>query len=114
MAVTVTVRESSTDYLDFQLLSASTGIDLSTAIRVQLVIKDKDGTVVTHSTDDASPQLYITDAVNGKVQFRPHLGDLTYWRGPYQCHFWVVISALVKGSVPEDEEFTIKVQQKFD
>ena len=113
MATTVTVREDSTDYLDFQLLSASVGINLADVVRVELVTKDKDLLVATYATDGASPQLFITDIADGKVQFRPQIGNLNFWKGPYSCYFWIVSSAMVKGAVPEHEEFTIKVRAQY-
>ena len=112
-ALVVLVREDSTDYLEFQLLSNANAINLSTVLRVQLVVRNKDGEVVTYSTDDSSPQLYIIDATNGKVQFRPKAGNLVQWKSPYRCYFWVVSSATVQGAVPEEEEFVIKVTKKF-
>ena len=113
MALQIIVREDSTDYLDFQLLSADAGINLAGVVRVELVTKDKDLLVATYATDDASPQLFITDVDDGKVQFRPQIGNLNFWKTPYKCYFWIVSSATVKGAVPEHEEFTIKVRAQY-
>ena len=108
------IRENSTDFLDFQLLSNSMAVNLSGVLRVQLVVRNKDGEVSTYSTDDPSPQLYITDAAGGKVQFRPKAGNLVNWKSPYRCFFWVYSTEAIKSAVPEDEEFIIKVREKFD
>lgn len=114
MPVVVTIREDSTDYLEFQLLSASVGIDLSDpAVVVELVTKDKDLLVATYATNDADPQLIISDPPNGKVKFWPKIGNFNFWKSPYKCYFWVISSATVKGAVPEHEEFTIKVREQY-
>jgi len=109
----VNVREDSTDYLDFQLFSKSVALNVAGVLRIELVLRNKDNEIATYSTAGASPQIYITDAANGEVQFRPKVGNLVNWKSPYRGYFWVYSTETVKSAIPENEELLIKVREKF-
>ena len=112
MSLSVTIREATTDYIDFQLLFNKVGINLSAIDHLTMTLEDSVGASVTYSTDDSSPKLFITDdGVDGKVQFRPAVTDLVYSKQPYKGFFWVYVTSIRKYSVPENTEFEVEIHK---
>lgn len=111
---TITIREHSTDAIDFQLLADDDPIDLTSVNHVEMEMKDKRGNRYSYSSSDVPARVSITAETTGKVRFTPpteliFLATVT----PYKGYWKVYTSATSHYSVPEDREFTIKVREEY-
>ena len=110
-----TIREHSTDPIDFQLLADDDAIDLTDVNHVEMEMKDKRGNRYSYSTLDSAPGPYIsiTTASDGKVKFSPPTELIFLATGsPYKGYWKVYTTATVHYSVPEDREFRILVREE--
>lgn len=106
----VTIRATSQDYIDWQLLQedGTTPISLESAISVTLRLQNKvDKSVIEFKTTDDPQKFFITDATNGKVQLRPAADDFTSIAS-YDFHI-IVIDSIGNHPVPEDRDYTLQV-----
>ena len=111
---TFTLREASTDPVDFQLLADDVAIDLTGCHHVEMEMKDKRGNRYSYSTLDTSPAISIVSETEGKVRFSPPTELIFLATGnPYRGYWKVYSTATVHYSVPEDREFTIKVREEY-
>ena len=118
----VNVTEQMTDFVDFALLSDADGdgvpeaaINLSAADHVELVRRDKGGTVTTFSSAGASPQLTFPSgwAAAGSVRWAPGTVDIQASKAPYGCQFKVFVTGTRWYYVPEDARFTVHAQERI-
>lgn len=103
----ISIREGTTDYIDFQLFSGEGPPNLTGNQDVDLILQDVDGGVLRFSTGDG--KLFITDLVLAKLQLRPAYTDFVYSKTPYKGFFWVYYGPNKKGAFPEDSMMTINV-----
>ncbi len=109
-----TIREHSTDPIDFQLLADDDAIDLTSVDHVEMEMKDKKGKRYSYSSSDETAYVSITDEDDGKVRFSPPSELIFLATGsPYKGYWKVYTSATVHYSVPEDKEFTINVREEY-
>lgn len=110
---TIEVREGTTDRIDQILYSNDSAINLTGVDHVRLDLVDSKGKIYRFSTDDASPQVSIVSASDGKVGYSPASTDLQYSRSPYKGYWWVYPTASTRYSVPESNEFELTVRREF-
>ena len=111
---TFTLREASTDPVDFQLLADDVAIDLTSVTKVVMEMRDKRGNRYSYSTSDSPPYVSIQSATEGKVRFSPPTELIFLATGsPYKGYWIVYTSSTVHYSVPEDRNFTIKCLEEF-
>jgi hypothetical protein len=107
------IRAGTSDYKRWQLLEEDgvTVKDLTTVTSVTLRIQHVSTAVVTeYATDDVSPKLFVTDAANGTVQFRP--GGTLATVGEYRFHFFIT-SAAGDHPIPEGYDYTLRVIDQY-
>ncbi len=108
----LTVRATHSKAIQFQLLSGSAPIDLSSIGTVEMTLRDKSGgTAVFGNLGNA--KLTINGASSGSVQFVPGTADLLAGSAPYNGYFRLFASASQWYYVPSDHEFTISVRELF-
>lgn len=111
---TFTIREHTTDPIDFQLLADDDPIDLTSINHVEMEMRDKRGNRYTYSTADIVPYVSITAASTGKVRFSPPTELIFLATGsPYKGYWLVYTTATAHYSVPEDREFTLKIREEY-
>lgn len=107
----LTVRATTSNGIQFQLLSGTAGIDLSAVGTVELHLKDRAGG--TSLTDNLTGKLSINGASGGSVLWTPGTGDLVAGSQPYHGFFKVYVSPTSHWFCPEDSEFTVNVRPTF-
>lgn len=120
MAKFITVREGSQEFVDFVLKQDTTGdgipnaaIDLTEIASLEMRLKKRsDGLTNAFKTTDGSPQLVITDAVNGKARFSPKTTDWVLDDIFYDGFFIIIDGANKSIPVAEDNNFKITVFAK--
>jgi hypothetical protein len=90
----LTIVETTTLALNFQLYNGNTPIDL-TGATVTLVLSDK-----TDATVAFSGVVTVTSAALGKIAFTPATGDFSAALSPYYARFQVVDSNSKKSFYP--------------
>jgi hypothetical protein len=114
---TISIRETSTALVKFQLIEDNAPIDLSAVNKVVLVLvpQDGSGTLIDYNTTDNPTVLSVASAARGIVQYAPQTGDLTVANSPYRVFFWVYTSATAFYAVPDktDEELIIEVSNDY-
>lgn len=110
----IEVRAGSEDYITFTLKADDIAIDLTSANKITLFLKNVTlDTIAEYATDDGSPKLFIFGiASNGQVQFKPD--DTTFSNGDYFSGYFVIEDGDNRDiPIPEDSEFHIKIRDKF-
>ena len=103
----ITIREGSTDYIDFQLFSGENPPSLQGNQDIDLILQDVNGDITRFSVGDG--KLFITDLTLAKLQLRPSLTDFYHSKSPYKGYFWVYYSPTKRGAFPEKGTITINV-----
>lgn len=112
MARTVlTLRATTSDGIQFRLMSGITGIDLSAVGTVELHLKDKSGG--TSMTNNLTGKLNVNGAGGGSVLWTPGTADLVAGSAPYTVYFKCYVTASSWYFCPEDSELTINVRDTF-
>ena len=108
------IRENSTDPIDFQLLADDDAIDLTSIDHVEMEMKDKRGNRYSYSENDSPAYVSVTTASAGKVRFSPPTELIFLATGsPYKGYWKVYTTDSIFYSCPEDKEFTIKVREAY-
>jgi len=107
----LTVRATTSNAIQFQLLSGTAAIDLSAVGTVELWRKDRDGG--TTMTDNLTGRLAINGAAGGSITWTPGTGDIVAGSAPYHGYFKVYVTPTTWYTVPEDSEFTVSAREKF-
>jgi len=110
---TLSIRQSATDYLQFQLISSGLAINLSTVDHVEMNLKDNLGNITTFTSSGGSPKLFITDTVNGIIELRPAATDFYAIKSPYLSYILIYETASRWYAVPEDTEMKIIVRRTY-
>lgn len=107
----LTVRATTSNGIQFQLLAGTAGINLSAVGTVELHLKDNAGG--TTMTDNLTGKLSINGAAGGSVLWTPGTADLVAGSAPYQAYFKAYVTPTSWYMVPEDSEFTVSVRPTF-
>jgi len=109
-----TIRERTTDNLDFELLADGVAITLVGIDHVELHMIDSSKKTYRYNSNDDDSAITITEAAEGKVRFiPPDINVFLYRKSPYKLYFQVWDTAIEKYSVPEYDRFEIKVLKEF-
>ena len=108
----LSIRAGSQDYKTWQIQEDGVAVDLSAATSAILRMREKNsGTTKVFSTDDATQKFFISDASNGKVQFRPAADDFTEAATYY---FYVdFVDSIGVHSVAENKNYVLKISDKI-
>ena len=107
------VRATTSGTIAVQLLSGTTGIDLSTVGTVELWLKDNAGGTKSFTTVGASPTLAVIGTAAGSINFLPGTGALIAGSAPYRAYFKLCRSSASWDFVPEASELTIDVRETY-
>ena len=121
MSSEISIRQGTTNGINFYLLADNVAIDLSSAEKVVMVVKANDGVTTTHDSDIATSGCVIANASAGLVTFYPY--STTYTgsivllasKSPLKIYIWVYPNAspdATKYSVPESNEITFNVRSE--
>ena len=114
---TMSIRETSTAQIRFQLLEDNAPIDLTSVNKVVIVLVPQNGTgtLIDYDTTTNPTVIGVVSATRGIVGYYPQSGDLTYANSPYKVFFWVYTSASSFYAVPDkaDEELIIEVSNDY-
>ena len=114
---TMSIRETSTAQIKFQLLEDKAPIDLSAVNKVVIVLVPQNGTgtLIDYDTTANPSVVSVVSATRGIVGYYPQASDLTYANSPYKVFFWVYTSASSFYAVPDktDEELVIEVSNDY-
>ena len=113
MKNSVSIREAATDYLQFQLISSGSPINLTGIDHIELNLKDNLDNITTFTSSGGSPKLFINDAVTGIIELRPTATDFYAIRSPYLFYFKIFETASRWFGIPEIEEGKIYVRREF-
>jgi hypothetical protein len=110
----ISIREGTTSDIEMQLLSGSTPIDLSGIDHLELEMRDSKRKVYRYSTSDASPKISIVSASLGRVKYSPPNNKIFLaTNSPYRG-YWIIYETSTKEyTVPEDNEWEIKIREDF-
>lgn len=112
--LSATLREKSTDNLNFELLADGAAINLTGVDHIELHMIDSAKKTYRYSTDDSSPAVTITSITGGTLQFIPPSATVfLYRRSPYKLYFQIFDSATQKYSIPEEDRFELKILKEF-
>lgn len=108
----LTIRATSSNAIQFQLLSGTAGIDFTSPVMgtVELWLKDQAGG--TSMTDNLTGKLSINGSAGGSVTWTPGTGDLVAGSAPYRAYFKLK-PAGGQYFVPESTELTINIREAF-
>lgn len=111
----VTVREGTTNTIQFTLYANDTEVDLTSVDHIELSLKDSKNKVLHFSSDDTpTAQIAILVAASGSVGYTPASTDLIASRSPYRGYWWIVdTGGTSKFAIPENDEFLIYVTENF-
>lgn len=107
----LTVRATTSNGIQFQLLAGTAGIDLSAVTTIELWRKDRSGG--TTMTNNVTGKLSINGAAGGSVLWTPGTADIVAGSADYQAYFKVYVTSTSWYTVPEDSEITIHVREAY-
>ena len=107
----LTLRATTSNGIQFQLLSGTTPVNLTAVGTIELWRKDSSGG--TSMTDNLTGKISINGAAGGSVLWTPGTADLVNGSAPYQAYFRVFVTSTSWYSVPEDSEFTVALREAF-
>ena len=109
-----TIRERTTDNLDFELLADGDAITLVGTDHIEMHMIDVSKKTYRYSSDDDDPAITITDEAEGEVRFVPPDANVfLYRKSPYKLYFQIWDTSSEKYSIPEHDRFEIKVLKEF-
>ncbi len=113
MAITdIHIKSGFRDYLNLEMLSSGSAIDLSSYDHVSLLVRDNRGSVTEYSSADGSPIIYISAPTSGTMQIRPAATTFISARSPYLCIWKLFVTSIREVSVPsEDAYFRVLVDE---
>ncbi|MHA1952321.1 MAG: hypothetical protein ACW96U_00025 [Candidatus Heimdallarchaeaceae archaeon] len=116
MAEQITIRVGSQERITFTLKSDNQIVDLTNYTTARLVtLKLSGSTLKVYATDDASPLLsFDGDKTTGQLHFDPETDTFANDDGSFACYIIIVHNDTSEYSFLEDEQFTIKINNKYE
>ncbi len=106
----ITVRASTSNAIQFQLLAGTAPIDLTAVGTVQLWLRDQAGGT-SMQTNLGGGQLSINGAAGGSVSWTPGTATLASGSAPYRGYFKIFVTPSSWYFCPEDSEVSIDCRE---